>query len=90
MVSFSSALNFIPYDEFNNNFILEKKENKAKQKASEIPPNNYSTQESQMQHSKRDVCGAPALNYNFNQITCESCKAFFFRRNTLRHMIGFY
>ncbi|CAM2728904.1 unnamed protein product [Rotaria socialis] len=35
MVSFSSALNFIPYDEFNNNFILEKKENKAKQKASE-------------------------------------------------------
>ncbi|CAM4891841.1 unnamed protein product [Rotaria socialis] len=72
MVSFSSALNFIPYDEFNNNFILEKKENKAKQKASEIPPNNYSTQESQMQHSKRDVCGAPALNYNFNQITCES------------------
>lgn len=29
------------------------------------------------------VCGAPAHGYNFGQITCESCKAFF-RRNALR------
>ncbi|UJR14812.1 hypothetical protein I4U23_001799 [Adineta vaga] len=29
------------------------------------------------------VCGAPATGYNFDQITCESCKAFF-RRNALR------
>ena len=32
------------------------------------------------------VCGAPAYGYNFDQITCESCKAFF-RRNALRHMV---
>ncbi|CAF4019609.1 unnamed protein product, partial [Rotaria magnacalcarata] len=82
---FSSALNFISYDEFNSDFILEKKENKATQNYSEIPPNNYSTQESQMQHSKCGICGTPALGYNFNQITCESCKAFF-RRNPLRYM----
>jgi len=30
------------------------------------------------------VCGAPAHGYNFDQITCESCKAFF-RRNALRN-----
>ncbi|CAF0935528.1 unnamed protein product [Adineta ricciae] len=29
------------------------------------------------------VCGAPATGYNFDQVTCESCKAFF-RRNALR------
>ncbi|CAF1560434.1 unnamed protein product [Rotaria magnacalcarata] len=38
---------------------------------------------------KRDlqctVCGAKAFGYNFDRITCESCKAFF-RRNALRNM----
>jgi hypothetical protein len=29
------------------------------------------------------VCGSPALGYNFDAITCESCKAFF-RRNALK------
>ncbi|CAF1244025.1 unnamed protein product [Adineta ricciae] len=29
------------------------------------------------------VCSAPATGYNFDQVTCESCKAFF-RRNALR------
>ncbi|ESO86483.1 hypothetical protein LOTGIDRAFT_59139, partial [Lottia gigantea] len=29
------------------------------------------------------VCGDRALGYNFNAITCESCKAFF-RRNALK------
>lgn len=29
------------------------------------------------------VCGDKALGYNFNAITCESCKAFF-RRNALK------
>lgn len=32
------------------------------------------------------VCGAPAHGYNFDQITCESCKAFF-RRNALRDAV---
>lgn len=29
------------------------------------------------------VCGSPATGYNFDAITCESCKAFF-RRNALK------
>ncbi|CAF1077316.1 unnamed protein product [Didymodactylos carnosus] len=33
------------------------------------------------------VCGAKAFGYNFDQVTCESCKAFF-RRNALRNMSG--
>ncbi|CAF0872999.1 unnamed protein product [Adineta ricciae] len=41
------------------------------------------------QLEKRDlqcvVCGARAFGYNFDQITCESCKAFF-RRNALRNI----
>ena len=32
------------------------------------------------------VCGAPAHGYNFDQITCECCKAFF-RRNALRQTV---
>ncbi|CAF3083436.1 unnamed protein product [Rotaria socialis] len=32
------------------------------------------------------VCGAKAFGYNFDRITCESCKAFF-RRNALRNMV---
>ncbi|CAF1279968.1 unnamed protein product [Rotaria sordida] len=31
------------------------------------------------------VCHAPAMGYNFDQITCESCKAFF-RRNALNNV----
>ncbi|UJR22698.1 hypothetical protein I4U23_025734 [Adineta vaga] len=34
------------------------------------------------------VCHAPAMGYNFDQITCESCKAFF-RRNALDNMNKF-
>lgn len=34
------------------------------------------------------VCGAKAHGYNFDQITCESCKAFF-RRNALKSMDKF-
>ena len=30
------------------------------------------------------VCGDRALGYNFNALTCESCKAFF-RRNALKN-----
>jgi hypothetical protein len=37
------------------------------------------------------VCGAAAHGYNFDQITCESCKAFFrrhARRNTVRRFLS--
>lgn len=33
------------------------------------------------------VCGASALGYNFDAITCESCKAFF-RRNALKNLVN--
>ena len=33
------------------------------------------------------VCGGVAHGYNFDQISCESCKAFF-RRNALRDMVS--
>lgn len=34
------------------------------------------------------VCGAAANGYNFDAITCESCKAFF-RRNAFRPLVSF-
>jgi hypothetical protein len=43
-------------------------------------------QKSQLCELKCGVCDAPATGYNFDQITCESCKAFF-RRNALRDMV---
>jgi hypothetical protein len=33
------------------------------------------------------VCGGPARGYNFDQVSCESCKAFF-RRNALRNLVS--
>lgn len=34
------------------------------------------------------VCGSPAHGYNFDAISCESCKAFF-RRNALKDTVRF-
>ena len=35
------------------------------------------------------VCNAPANGYNFDAISCESCKAFF-RRNAFRHIVSLF
>ena len=34
-----------------------------------------------------NVCGDKALGYNFNALTCESCKAFF-RRKALKNKVS--
>lgn len=49
------------------------------------PQDEASTSGSKRPDSKKcGVCGDRALGYNFNAITCESCKAFF-RRNALKN-----
>lgn len=50
------------------------------------------TQRSNSARKKQDalmcsVCEGPAHGYNFNAITCESCKAFF-RRNALKSQVN--
>lgn len=35
------------------------------------------------------VCGDKALGFNFNAMTCESCKAFF-RRNAIKNNVSMY
>jgi hypothetical protein len=51
-------------------------------------------QSSNNKKSKNDlltcvVCGSPAHGYNFDAISCESCKAFF-RRNALKDPVRLY
>ncbi|CAF3602114.1 unnamed protein product [Rotaria sp. Silwood1] len=52
---------------------------------STLSDNSSSTRECQLSYLECRVCGAPAHGYNFDQITCEPCKAFF-RRNAFRDM----
>ena len=40
-----------------------------------------------MKNKVCQVCGDKALGYNFNALTCESCKAFF-RRNALKNKVN--
>ncbi|VDN60686.1 unnamed protein product [Dracunculus medinensis] len=47
------------------------------------PMRDNSSEESRRRQKTCRVCGDHATGYNFNVITCESCKAFF-RRNALR------
>ncbi|CAF3688844.1 unnamed protein product [Rotaria sp. Silwood1] len=85
---FSSAFNFIYHNEHDNNLISMEYENKEILLSAENNQNYsqiLSTEESQLSNLECRVCGAPAHGYNFDQITCESCKAFF-RRNALRYM----
>lgn len=56
----------------------------------EVPMgDNSPTESSQLKSNKRKiqklcvVCGDKALGFNFDAVTCESCKAFF-RRNALK------
>ncbi|CAF3049811.1 unnamed protein product [Rotaria sp. Silwood2] len=81
---FSSAFNFVlPMKNENTEILLLSSENDHKY--SQTLPTNNTTEESQQPSLICGVCGAPAFGYNFDQITCESCKAFF-RRNALRYM----
>lgn len=55
--------------------------------ASASPQDEASGSDSKRPDSKKcGVCGDRALGYNFNAITCESCKAFF-RRNALKNKV---
>ncbi|CAF0912755.1 unnamed protein product [Rotaria sp. Silwood1] len=47
--------------------------------------NNEYVKKTEKKNLQCSVCGARAFGYNFDRITCESCKAFF-RRNALRNM----
>ena len=40
-----------------------------------------------MKNKRCTVCGDKALGYNFNALTCESCKAFF-RRNAVKNKVN--
>uniref|UniRef100_A0A183CXF5 Nuclear receptor domain-containing protein n=1 Tax=Gongylonema pulchrum TaxID=637853 RepID=A0A183CXF5_9BILA len=48
---------------------------------------NVTADEARRRQKTCRVCGDHATGYNFNVITCESCKAFF-RRNALRPKVG--
>lgn len=56
-------------------------------------PTSTSTTSGSKKKTKEDkicgVCGDRALGYNFDAISCESCKAFF-RRNAPKGLVGFF
>ncbi|CAF1487844.1 unnamed protein product [Adineta steineri] len=70
-------------------FIIESKEDENHHQElmySAIKSEAQSSNQKKVKHGSLTcvVCGSPALGYNFDAITCESCKAFF-RRNALKN-----
>ena len=51
-----------------------------------IKSENGTTKNGEKSNKVCSVCGDKALGYNFNAVTCESCKAFF-RRNALKDKV---
>ncbi|CAF4441144.1 unnamed protein product [Rotaria sp. Silwood2] len=88
---FSDDLNLQnEYDQYSmlHNDIIEDKatsSSETDQSQLQTSSNKNSEHESRLPSLECRVCGAPAYGYNFDQITCESCKAFF-RRNAFRDM----
>jgi len=56
------------------------------QKQFETSSINNPSEKCDLSKLKCAVCDASATGYNFDQVTCESCKTFF-RRNALRDMV---
>jgi hypothetical protein len=55
---------------------------------SQLQPDGQSPNQKKLKNSSLTcvVCGSPANGYNFDAISCESCKAFF-RRNALKDLV---
>lgn len=67
-------------------------ENVELDRSPSIPTTSSTTTTTTAKKMKNDlltcvVCGSPAHGYNFDAISCESCKAFF-RRNALKDAVG--
>ncbi|CAF0839052.1 unnamed protein product [Adineta steineri] len=93
---FSSSLDVIFNDEYDNDLIsyddaikTEENEETSLTMINQCQIETSSTNNLPIEYHLPNlicrVCGSPAHGYNFDQITCESCKAFF-RRNALKDM----
>lgn len=82
---------FAPYHELSSG--MDRMELSPCQVPGVIPPGgltNMTMEKAKQRRSKDDkqcaVCGDKALGYNFDAISCESCKAFF-RRNAPKGLV---